>query len=165
MSLRLIELITYMKDCHKHLNKVPTAMEFRGYLKDLKVIGNPYRLFAHNYILEKAGIIAKKTWRLTDKEIQDNLKMCECLLLSLSKSMSGETPKQNEFIQYCHSQGFFFAWTHYISYNEMLKKVNLKPNQNSYTTEVLKQLLFDNITKHGKVPSQLELENDKTMPM
>ncbi|PFU64057.1 hypothetical protein COK90_08870 [Priestia megaterium] len=168
MALSLEMLVKYIKDCNDELNKKPpappTASEFKDYLKKINIRGNPYSNYKHNQILGAANLVPKKTWRLSEDEIEQRLTTCKNMLLELY-NINKETPVQDNFIEYLHSNGNTFAWSRYKTYNELLNDLEIPLNMRRYSKEELKKLLLDKIQDNkGKVPSQLDLEQDKEMP-
>lgn len=153
-----------MLNCSIELNKTPSSNEFRKYLKKHNIVGNPYKEYKQNEILKEAKLKPQKTWRITRKEINDNLLLCEKKLLELAKIL-GRTPKQNEYTDFLNTNDIKFAWIHHITYNNMLKQVSLEINRNNYTESQLKEMLLLKIKKqNGIVPTQLSLEKDSSIP-
>ena len=168
MTLTLEMLGKYMKDCNDKLNKdpssPPTANEFRSYIKGAGIHVNPYNKHTHNQILRAAYLKPKKTWRLSDTEIEQALTKCKEMLLDLYNK-KGETPNQSDFIEYLHENDNTFTWSRYTTYNKMLEELGFPVNRRTYSKEELKEILLKKVENNGgKVPTQLEIEQDKGMP-
>ena len=164
MSLEFKDLTTHMLNCHKELNKIPTAHNFKKYLQEKNIVGNPYKNYKHNEILKAANLEPQKTWRITEKEINNKLIICKQKLLELN-DLLGKTPKQSEYREFLNTKNIKFAWEHYITYNNMLKELSLELNRRLYTKHELKEMLLLKIKENnGKAPTQLSLEKDPSIP-